>query len=137
MDNEHQLWVLADGMGGHAGGEIASQIAVETIPDYFKSHREGRTSIPLPATTLETLLVQAIESANRRIREQASQHSEIQGMGTTVVAIAMTHTANHSQAVVAHTGDSRAYVFRNQNFDSLDERSHPHGRASSAQPDYP
>jgi protein phosphatase len=113
LDNEHQLWVLADGMGGHAGGEIASQIAVETIPEYFKSQRDGKSSIPIPAATLETILVQAIELANQHIREQARQNPDIKGMGTTIVAVAMTSTADHTQAVLAHSGDSRAYVFRN------------------------
>lgn len=45
LDNEQQLWVLADGMGGHAGGEIASQIAVETLPDYFKSQLNGKPPV--------------------------------------------------------------------------------------------
>lgn len=112
VDNEHHLWVLADGMGGHAGGEVASQIAIETIPAYFKSQRKDTSFSLIPAATLEPLLVQAIESANQRIREEASQHSEIKGMGTTAVAVAMTRTADHSQAVIAHAGDSRAYVLR-------------------------
>ena len=114
LDNAIQLWIVADGMGGHAGGEIASQITVETIPTSFIAQRDGKSSNPIPAATLETLLVQAIESANQRIREQASQNSEIKGMGTTVVAVAMTRTAGESQAVIAHTGDSRAYVLRNK-----------------------
>ena len=114
LDNEHQLWVLADGMGGHAGGEIASQIAVETLPDFFKSQLNEKTSNALPAAALENLLAQGIESANQRIRDQARQTPEIKGMGTTVVALAITHTENASQAVIAHTGDSRAYVLRNQ-----------------------
>lgn len=63
---------------------------------------------------LETILMQGIESANQHIREQASQNPEIKGMGTTVVGVAITHTADASQAVIAHTGDSRAYVLRNQ-----------------------
>ncbi len=113
LDNDHQLWVLADGMGGHAGGEIASQIAVEIIPEYFQSQQDGKASSPLPAATLETILVQAIESANQHIRERATQNPEIKGMGTTIVAVAMTRTADHSQGVIAHTGDSRAYVLRN------------------------
>ena len=113
LDNEQQLWVLADGMGGHAGGEIASQIAVETVPESFKSQRDGKSSILIPAATLETILGQAIELANQRIREQASQNPDIQGMGTTIVAVAITRTTNHTQAVIAHSGDSRAYVFRN------------------------
>ena len=114
VDNEQQVWVLADGMGGYAGGEIASQITVETIPAYFKAQLRDQPSSPIPATTLETFVVQAIEAANQRIRKQASQQTEIKGMGTTVVAVAITRTADHSQAVIAHAGDSRAYVLRNK-----------------------
>ena len=123
VDNDHHLWVLADGMGGHAGGEIASQIAVETIPEYFRSQLEKTKSQPLSADALEAMLVQAIEVANQRIREQASQDSAIKGMGTTVVAVAMTSTANHSQVIIAHAGDSRAYVIRDQTL-SLWTRDH-------------
>lgn len=113
VNNEHQLWVLADGMGGHAGGEIASQITVQTIPAHFNTYREDHPSSPIPTTTLKTILVQAIELANQCIREQASQNAEIKGMGTTVVAVAITRTADCSQAIIAHAGDSRAYVLRN------------------------
>jgi len=114
IDNEQQLWVLADGMGGHAGGEIASQLTVETIPASFNTQRDGQPSSPIPAATLETMLVKAIESANQIIRDQATQNPDIKGMGTTVVAVGITRTADHSQAVIAHAGDSRAYVLRNK-----------------------
>ncbi len=108
-----QLWVLADGMGGHAGGEVASQIAVETIPEFFTSQQDRNSLNCIPAERLETLLVQAIETANQRILAQASQNLEIKGMGTTVVAVAISQTADHGQAMIAHAGDSRAYVLRN------------------------
>lgn len=123
VDNDLQLWIVADGMGGHAGGEVASQITVETIPASCHSQLDGKSFRAIPAATVETLLVQAIELANQRIWEQASQNSEIKGMGTTVVAVAMTRTPDHNQAVIAHTGDSRAYVLRNRTL-SLWTRDH-------------
>ena len=117
LDNVRQFWVLADGMGGHAGGEVASQIAVDTIPQEFQRLLAADPS-PSPAITiLEALLNQAIETANQRIREQASQNVEIKGMGTTIVAVVITQTHDTSQAVIAHSGDSRAYVLRNGNLD--------------------
>ena len=70
LDNDHQLWVLADGMGGHAGGEIASQIAVDTIPQEFQRLLAAEPSTAQTAATVETLLTQTIETANQRIREQ-------------------------------------------------------------------
>lgn len=117
LNNVRQLWVLADGMGGHAGGEIASQIAVDTIPQEFQRQVAAEPSPSPPAATVEKLLAQAIETANQRIREQASQNTEIKGMGTTIVAMAITQTHDTSQAVIAHSGDSRAYVLRNGRLD--------------------
>lgn len=112
--NVHQLWVLADGMGGHAGGDVAAQIAVDTIPEYIGNQVQSNSADLIPAPALEKMLVEAIESANQLIHEKASHNPEIKGMGTTVVAIAMTRTLDEHQAVIAHAGDSRAYVFRNQ-----------------------
>ncbi len=109
ITNELQLWVLADGMGGHAGGEVAAQMAVDTIPKYIGNKV---TTDPIPAPALEKLLVEALEWTNTLIREKASQNPEIKGMGTTVVTVAMTRDNDQHQAVIAHAGDSRAYVFR-------------------------
>ena len=117
LDNDHQLWVLADGMGGHAGGEIASQIAVDTIPQEFQRLLADELSTSPTAALIETLLTQTIETANQRIREQGSQNAEIKGMGTTIVAVAIPPTHDTSQAVIAHSGDSRAYVLRNGSLD--------------------
>ncbi|MDH5563327.1 MAG: Stp1/IreP family PP2C-type Ser/Thr phosphatase [Nitrospirota bacterium] len=111
--NDLQLWVLADGMGGHAGGEVASQIAVDTIPQEFQRLLGTTPRTSRSTEVLETTIVQAIETANQRIREQASQRADIKGMGTTIVALAVTQTHQTSQAVIAHAGDSRAYVLRN------------------------
>jgi protein phosphatase len=113
LDNDRQLWVLADGMGGHAGGEVASQIAVDTIPQEFQRLLAAEPSPSPTAAILETLLTQAIETANQRICEQSSQNDEIKGMGTTIVVVALTRIHDTSQAVIAHSGDSRAYVLRN------------------------
>jgi protein phosphatase len=123
LDNDRQLWVLADGMGGHAGGEVASQIAVDTIPQEFQRLLTAEPSPSPPAATLETLLTQAIETANQRICEQSSQNDEIKGMGTTIVVVALTQIHDTSQAVIAHSGDSRAYVLRNGSL-SLWTRDH-------------
>ena len=123
LDNDRQLWVLADGMGGHAGGEVASQIAVDTIPQEFQRLLAAESSPSPTAATLETLLIQAIETANQRICEQSSQNAEIKGMGTTIVAVALTQIHDTSQAVIAHSGDSRAYVLRNGSL-SLWTRDH-------------
>lgn len=98
-DRKGVLLVVCDGMGGHAAGEVASQIAVETIlATYFE----------LPAEDPGAALVEAIELANKRIYEQASQRPDQRGMGTTCVAVVL----RGDQFTIAHAGDSRAYLVR-------------------------
>lgn len=112
IENTLQLWVLADGMGGHAGGEVASQIAVDTIPDVVRTHLSTETSPFLQPDKLESLLGQALESANQTIRKKAEEDERLKGMGTTIVVVAITRSPTGHQASVAHAGDSRAYLFR-------------------------
>ncbi|MDR4460056.1 MAG: Stp1/IreP family PP2C-type Ser/Thr phosphatase [Nitrospirales bacterium] len=112
LNNTLQLWVLADGMGGHAGGEVASQIAVQTIPDVIRTQLSTETSPYLQPDELESLLGQALEAANQRIRKAAAEDERLEGMGTTIVAVAIIRSPIGHQASVAHAGDSRAYLFR-------------------------
>lgn len=113
--NDLQLWVLADGMGGHAGGEVASQMAVDLIPPYVESHpnyRKGQVD-PEDILAYEHLLIEAIEHANQRIREESQRTASLKGMGTTVlVALMLSDTRGRDHAVVCHAGDSRLYLFR-------------------------
>jgi len=94
----HLLFV-ADGMGGHRGGEVASRLAVENVGRVFA---EGERE---PHRLLRT----AFERANSEIFEQASQDFELAGMGTTGVALLLT---GEECGFVAHVGDSRAYRLR-------------------------
>lgn len=112
LDNSLQLWVLADGMGGHAGGEVASQIAVKAIPEVVRTQLSTETSPSVQPDKLESLLGQALESANRRIRKAAAEDESLKGMGTTIIVVAITPSPTGYQASVAHAGDSRAYLFR-------------------------
>jgi PPM family protein phosphatase len=105
-DGDSGLVIVADGMGGHAAGEIASQLAVETI-----SAKVRGTSFFWPfqrAQRERDLLIEAIRSANRRVREQAAEEAAMRGMGTTVVVLWLRGRRAH----VAHVGDSRIYRFR-------------------------
>ncbi len=91
------LFVLADGLGGHIGGEVASETAVRTlIDDYYAPSSHGR---------VETALQRAVQSANLRIYQMAQRNTVLQAMATTLVALAVTD----AQAYVAHVGDSRVY----------------------------
>jgi protein phosphatase len=94
------LLVVADGMGGHRGGEVASRIAIDCIGRAFRE--SGERSAP-------EILRAALEAANREIFAAANADAELAGMGTTGVALLF---CSRSQAWVAHVGDSRAYRLR-------------------------
>lgn len=91
------LLVVADGMGGHAAGDVASESAVNTILDVVLERIETEASY-------EQLLVEAVESANKRIQEKAEENPEQTDMGTTVVAAIV----EDNEASIVNVGDSRA-----------------------------
>lgn len=91
------LFVVADGMGGHRGGGYASRLAVETILSEIEKSEEGETA---------QILVDAIRHANACIRQKASEDERLAGMGTTVVAA----TCVGETLEVANVGDSRLYI---------------------------
>ena len=92
------LYMVADGMGGAAGGEVASRLAVSTIERVVRSTAER---------TLE-VLTGALEHASRRVHEAATIEPSLQGMGTTVVAA----LEAGAELLIASVGDSRAYALR-------------------------
>lgn len=107
------LYLVADGMGGHAQGEIASSLAIETISKGF-SPSNGNKIVPL--------LIKIIQEANQRIYDQPQKIRPQEGvstlnkrMGTTLVALAI---SKHN-AVIAHAGDSRAYRLRHSKLERL------------------
>jgi PPM family protein phosphatase len=115
-DEALQLFVVADGMGGHSAGEVASGLAVETIVGFIRrseSEGDGEFSWPYgiePALTFASnRLRTAIHLANRRVFRAAEKHDEYTGMGTTVVSALL----SGSRLTIAHAGDSRAYLFAN------------------------
>jgi PPM family protein phosphatase len=92
------LALVADGMGGHSAGEVASALAAEVVRRVFF---ELEDSVP-------SVLASAFAAANRAILDWAAQHPECSGMGTTCTALAL----NDAGAWLAHIGDSRAYLLR-------------------------
>lgn len=100
------LYAVADGMGGHAAGEIASRLAIETLQEI--AQRDGSVDPRGSAERAGAWLQEAMSEANRRIWDSIRLHEERRGMGTTMVA--MVHLGD--QAVVGHVGDSRSYMLR-------------------------
>jgi protein phosphatase len=98
VDLTRGLFIVADGMGGHNAGEVASDIAVKTIGSFLAD------GSPLSPTRLNL----AIQAANEKILATASGQTDYAGMGTTVVAALL----DDQHAVFANVGDSRAYVWR-------------------------
>jgi len=98
------LFVVADGMGGHAAGEIASSLAITTMNSYIQEHRSQAKS--------QEFLEQAIVKANQTIYQLAQSKDEYNGMGTTVTAIYVEGDVIYW----AHVGDSRLYLVRNGEF---------------------
>jgi protein phosphatase len=104
-DPDLGLAILADGMGGHAAGEIASNLAVKTLAGSVavavnSGIGEGRSE------SIESILSRSIEDANQTIRARALEDVNFKGMGTTVVVALSQGSSVH----IAHVGDSRAYV---------------------------
>jgi len=95
------LFGVADGMGGHAAGEIASRIATDTMRAWLAEYRPEGTGLPAVET--------AFGEANNEIWQYVKNHPECQGMGTTMTA----GLISGNQMILGHVGDSRAYLLRN------------------------
>jgi protein phosphatase len=105
-DVERGLAIVADGMGGHAAGEVASKITVDTLSEHVQV---PNSFWPFGRTARErNCIVQAIRLANQRVRQAAAQDTTLTGMGTTIVALWIRGRRAH----VAHVGDSRIYRYR-------------------------
>jgi len=131
--DDEALCVVADGMGGHRSGEVASAMAIKTMVEYYRetmpeggvNGRElgtrwmGEGEVDLN----ERRLVQAIQKANTAVFEAASNNEVYRGMGTTIVSGYFTHRGVY----LAHIGDSRAYRYRDG---ELDQRTDDHSLAN-------
>jgi protein phosphatase len=97
------LYAVADGMGGHAAGEVASATAVKALEAAFEASDHHSAEA----------LLNAVVAANRAVWEQAQSHRGMQGMGTTLVTLAVVERQDSTRALaIAHIGDSRAYMYR-------------------------
>jgi serine/threonine protein phosphatase PrpC len=121
---EESLYCVADGMGGHASGEVAARIAVEEMAEFFRlTGRDEDATWPFkldPQKTYdENRLITGVKLANLRIHERARTDERLHGMGTTIVSAAFPREG--SSALVGHVGDSRAYLWRRGELKQLTE----------------
>jgi protein phosphatase len=111
---EFDLFVVADGMGGHRAGDVASKLATETISDFFRSTANEDVTWPFHFDTNlseeENRLLTGIRVANRQIFERSTRSRECHGMGTTVVGCMF--SPRKKRMYIGHVGDSRCYRVR-------------------------
>ena len=121
---EEQVFCVADGMGGHASGEVAARIAVEEMAEFFRmTGRDDEATWPFkedPARAFdENRLLTGVKLANQRIIERAQSDARLKGMGTTLVAAYF--AKGKDSVLVGHVGDSRAYLYRGGSLRQLTE----------------
>ncbi|MEC7518222.1 MAG: Stp1/IreP family PP2C-type Ser/Thr phosphatase [Myxococcota bacterium] len=111
---EYDLFIVADGMGGHRAGDVASKMATHTIASFFQATSKEDATWPFhfdPHLSVEeNRLITGIKVANKRIFEASTRYREVHGMGTTVVGALF--SPERGRMYVAHVGDSRAYRVR-------------------------
>ena len=120
---EEHLYCVADGMGGHQSGEVASRIAVEEMAEFFRlTGRDEEATWPFREDRSrsydENRLAVAMRLANLRIHERARSDERLAGMGTTLVCA---HVPRGGRLLVGNVGDSRAYLFRRGELRQLTE----------------
>jgi protein phosphatase len=133
LDETEGLFIVADGMGGHAAGEVAAKITVETIGEFIAATRQ-KEEATWPFKYNHELqfnsnrLAIAIEKANERVMSAVAAQPWLKGMGTTVVAGLL----NEKILSLAHVGDSRAYLYRSGELTRLtDDHSWVHEQVSA------
>ncbi len=119
---DQNVYMVADGMGGHACGEVASQMAVETVAKFFKETSEDEEvtwpfKMDKDRKYQENRICTSVKLANLRIYESAITNASRKGMGTTMVSIFFTD----EEVYVAHVGDSRVYRIRDGEMVQLTE----------------
>ncbi len=111
---EHTLFIVADGMGGHRAGDVASRLATEAMVDFFRSTATDDFTWPFAfdarMSEEENRLLTGIRLANRQIIERSNRSRELSGMGTTVVSCLF--SPKKKKMYIGHVGDSRAYRVR-------------------------
>jgi len=116
------IFIVADGMGGHASGEVASRLAVDSLQESIaRARKEKESDLSADRTAIlsspANLMVNAIRLANQRIYRTSQENKEYKGMGTTLVGVYF----SAGPPIVAHVGDSRLYHLRGQTIQQITE----------------
>jgi len=115
------IFAVADGMGGHAAGEVASRMAVDSLQEAIRSAGKEKETFSEDLTTVPSspanFLIHGIRMANQKIYKSSLEKIEYRGMGTTLVAVYFFN----SSSIVAHVGDSRLYRLRGQTIEQMTE----------------
>jgi len=119
---EQNLYMVADGMGGHSAGEVASRMAVETVAQFYRDTSEDEDvtwpfKMDKDYTYEENRLNAGVKLSNRRIFESAAGNTKQRGMGTTLVCAHFVRDG----VIVGHVGDSRCYRIRDARIELLTE----------------
>jgi len=122
LPDDERLALVADGMGGHASGEVASKMAVETVAEHFKATQDdGEITWPYKLDHSDRYdanrLINAIKLANLKIYDRAQREESCHGMGTTLVSAMFLD----DKVLIGHVGDSRVYRMRDGQLSQLTE----------------
>lgn len=135
VDENLGLYLVADGMGGHAAGEVASRLATDEIIRTFSDHgalddETWPEHWNMGRSAAANLLVDAILAGHERVTRAVGRDSNLKGMGTTVVAAV--HPPGTRTLIICHVGDSRAYRLRGEGFSPLtDDHSWVHEQVTA------
>lgn len=122
-EGDEALCIVADGMGGHRSGEVASALAIKAMVEYYRETMIDEAQAEEEDPPEKHRLVRAVKIANRAVFSAASSNEEYRGMGTTIVSGFFTEQGVY----LAHIGDSRAYRLRSKN---LEQRTEDHSLAN-------
>jgi PPM family protein phosphatase len=128
VEEDSRVFVVADGLGGHVAGEVASEIAVDRIREALDTQSLSNGAVPTD------LLSESLHAANEAIGDDMAEHPDRAGMGTTAVIAHVSKDGDH--AWVAHVGDSRAYLVRQGSLHRITEdhsSGGPFGRGAITQ----
>jgi PPM family protein phosphatase len=126
VDKKLQLFIVADGMGGHAAGEVASSITVHQLRDAVYANRDlldrfQSSSSDVQGVEILQMLEHAVQAACGAVYERAQSENDKRGMGTTVSVLLIVNGPENPHGFIAHVGDSRIYLTRSQQAHQLTE----------------